>query len=176
MSDVNAVIVQPFKQFVKVRRAASKTSIAGTHHANAPSPRAPSSRARYSARAPSCGSAPSAVVAAATERPSAVGPAASRDASRHNTHAAVAPSPAPRHRHIPHAGLHSLGQEVYEAGPQGICADRVGDDDRLPDHGCVAPRQKRALLGRARRPFPSPGAQARRACARIVLSCRHGRA
>ena len=28
MSDVNAVIVQPFKQFVKVRRAASKTSIA----------------------------------------------------------------------------------------------------------------------------------------------------
>ena len=30
MSDVNAVIVQPFKQFVKVRRAASKTSIAGT--------------------------------------------------------------------------------------------------------------------------------------------------
>ena len=29
MSDVNAVIVQPFKQFVKVRRAASKTSIAG---------------------------------------------------------------------------------------------------------------------------------------------------
>ena len=40
MSDVNAVIVQPFKQFVKVCRAASKTSIAGTrpprretHHA-----------------------------------------------------------------------------------------------------------------------------------------------
>ena len=95
MSDVNAVIVQPFKQFVKVRRAASKTSIAGTHHANAPSPRAPSSRARYSARAPSCGSAPSAVVAAATERPSAVGPAASRDASR-NTHAAAAPSPRRR--------------------------------------------------------------------------------
>ena len=30
MSDVNAVIVQPFKQFVKARRAASKTSIAGT--------------------------------------------------------------------------------------------------------------------------------------------------
>ncbi len=30
MSDVNAVIVQPFKQFVKVRRAASKTSIAET--------------------------------------------------------------------------------------------------------------------------------------------------
>ena len=29
MSDVNAVIVQPFKQFVKARRAASKTSIAG---------------------------------------------------------------------------------------------------------------------------------------------------
>ena len=28
MSDVNAVIVQPFKQFVKARRAASKTSIA----------------------------------------------------------------------------------------------------------------------------------------------------
>ena len=31
MSDVNAVIVQPFKQFVKVRRAASKTSIAPLH-------------------------------------------------------------------------------------------------------------------------------------------------
>ena len=93
MSDVNAEIVQPFKQFVKVRRAASNTIIAGTHHANAPSPRAPSSRARYSARAPSCGSAPSAVVAAATERPSAVGPAASRDASR-NTHA----TPPPRRR------------------------------------------------------------------------------
>ena len=30
MSDVNAVIVQPFKQFVKARRAASKTSIAET--------------------------------------------------------------------------------------------------------------------------------------------------
>ena len=98
MSDVNAVIVQPFKQFVKVRRAASKPDIAGTHDANAPSPRAPSSRARYSARAPSCGSAPSAVVAAATERPSAVGPAASRDASR-NTHAAAAPSPPPRQTH-----------------------------------------------------------------------------
>ena len=28
MSDVNAVIVQPFKQFVKARHAASKTSIA----------------------------------------------------------------------------------------------------------------------------------------------------
>ena len=29
MPDVNAVIVQPFKQFVKARRAASKMSIAG---------------------------------------------------------------------------------------------------------------------------------------------------
>ena len=29
MSDVNAVIVQPFKQFVKAHRAASNTSIAG---------------------------------------------------------------------------------------------------------------------------------------------------
>ena len=29
MSDVNAVIVQPFKQFVKARRAASKTSLPG---------------------------------------------------------------------------------------------------------------------------------------------------
>ena len=48
MSDVNAVIVQPFKQFVKARRAASKTSISGTrpppsrplrHHTTAPLPR-----------------------------------------------------------------------------------------------------------------------------------------
>ena len=30
MSDVNAVIVQPFKQFVKARRAASRSSIAET--------------------------------------------------------------------------------------------------------------------------------------------------
>ena len=34
MSDVNAVIVQPFKQFVKVRRAASKTSIAASRDAS----------------------------------------------------------------------------------------------------------------------------------------------
>ena len=46
MSDVNAVIVQPFKQFVKVRRAASKTlcrdapaaSRPPRHHATAPLP------------------------------------------------------------------------------------------------------------------------------------------
>ena len=41
MSDVNAVIVQPFKQFVKARRAASKTSIAETR----PPRRTPSGRA-----------------------------------------------------------------------------------------------------------------------------------
>ena len=66
MSDVNAVIVQPFKQFVKVRLAASKTSIAGTRperrrpapgtrpgRRRAGRPRAPSSPRRPNARAPS---------------------------------------------------------------------------------------------------------------------------
>ena len=38
MSDVNAVIVQPFKQFVKARRAASKTSMPGRARRVAPAP------------------------------------------------------------------------------------------------------------------------------------------
>ena len=57
MSDVNAVIVQPFKQFVKARRAASKTSIAGTPppHNYAAAPSRDASRKHTPTRAPNAG-------------------------------------------------------------------------------------------------------------------------
>ena len=92
MSDVNAVIVQPFKQFVKVRRAASKTSIAGTHHANAPSPerRRPAPGTRPGRRRAGRPRAPS-----SPRRPNARAPSAP---PRRETHHATTHTPPSRHR------------------------------------------------------------------------------